>query len=292
MGVGRIDTPQARQIVQTVAAQLIIGYAPPHMVAADDRRRAAQLRRIFGDDTHPEPSIIIGASDDRGMMLGGAVVEPFVSDELISKEPDAARQFATTHRILAALFVLPEARGSGIGRELLSEAAYWALPHGGRYLDGFVDDRNNSADFYRRSGATVVGHNTGLPARRPTNSELSHYPGIDGTWFYVDAWRMHQGKINCSRCRDVFEFVDEELHPGGEVLTAVELDPPDVDIASGHVSLQLAPIEVEPFGDDEDDEEAQRHPDGAEPGGASGEATGGVHGRPRFLRRGPDVRLA
>ena len=98
MGVGRIDTPQARQIVQTVAAQLIIGYAPPHMVAADDRRRAAQLRRIFGDDPHPEPSIIIGASDDRGMMLGGAVVEPFVSDELISKEPDAARQFATTHR--------------------------------------------------------------------------------------------------------------------------------------------------------------------------------------------------
>ena len=92
---------------QTVAAQLIIGYAPPHMVAADDRRRAAQLRRIFGDDTHPEPSIIIGASDDEGMMLGGAVVEPFVSDELISKEPDAARQFATTHRILAALFVLP-----------------------------------------------------------------------------------------------------------------------------------------------------------------------------------------
>ena len=73
MGVGRIDTPQARQIVQTVAAQLIIGYAPPHMVAADDRRRAAQLRRIFGDDTHPEPSIIIGASDDRGMMLGGAL---------------------------------------------------------------------------------------------------------------------------------------------------------------------------------------------------------------------------
>ena len=215
MGVGRIDTPQARQIVQTVAAQLIIGYAPPHMVAADDRRRAAQLRRIFGDDTHPEPSIIIGASDDRGMMLGGAVVEPFVSDELISKEPDAARQFATTHRILAALFVLPEARGSGIGRELLSEAAYWALPHGGRYLDGFVDDRNNSADFYRRSGATVVGHNTGLPARRPTNSELSHYPGIDGTWFYVDAWRMHQGKINCARCRDVFEFVDKD---GGYLL--------------------------------------------------------------------------
>ncbi|WP_417374300.1 GNAT family N-acetyltransferase [Glutamicibacter protophormiae] len=138
-----------------------------------------------------------------------------MSDELISKEPDAARQFATTHRILAALFVLPEARGSGIGRELLSEAAYWALPHGGRYLDGFVDDRNNSADFYRRSGATVVGHNTGLPARRPTNSELSHYPGIDGTWFYVDAWRMHQGKINCARCRDVFEFVDED---GGYLL--------------------------------------------------------------------------
>ena len=97
MGVGRIDTPQARQIVQTVAAQLIIGYAPPHMVAADDRRRAAQLRRIFGDDTHPEPSIIIGASDDRGMMLGGAVVEPFVSDELISKESPTPRGSSQQH---------------------------------------------------------------------------------------------------------------------------------------------------------------------------------------------------
>lgn len=44
---------------------------------------------------------------------------------------------------------------------------------------------------------------------------MSHYPGIDGTWFYVDAWRMHEGKINCARCRAVFEFVDED---GGYLL--------------------------------------------------------------------------
>lgn len=210
MGVGRIDTPEARHLVQAAAAEHIIGYAPPHLVAADDRRREEQLARIFKDDEAPEASIIIGASDDRGMMLGGAVVEAFVADELIDGDPEGARRLSTSHRILAALFVLPEARGLGIGRELLQEAAYWALPQGGRYLDGFVDERNDSVGFYRRAGATVVGRNTGLPPRRPTNSEMRHYPGLDGTWFYVDAWRVHSEILCCSQCRAVFDFVDED----------------------------------------------------------------------------------
>jgi len=64
MGVGRIDTPQARQIVQTVAAQLIIGYAPPHMVATGEERRSS------GGSSETTPTLSRASSSVR-VMTGG-----------------------------------------------------------------------------------------------------------------------------------------------------------------------------------------------------------------------------
>lgn len=221
--IGRVDVPEARWEVQKAAERYIAGYAAPHLVAAEDEQRAAKLVTLFGPDPAPEASIVVAAADDRGMLAGAAVIEPSVSDVLMSRDHADARKLAMTHRTLAALFVVPGARGQGIGRQLLSEAAYWALPHGGRYLDGFVDDRNDSVDFYRSAGATVVGHNTGLPARPPTHFPLWHNPSVNGTWFYVDAWRLHQGLILCQRCQSVLEFVDED---GGDLRCPICPPPP------------------------------------------------------------------
>ena len=58
---------------------------------------------------------------------------------------------------LEDLFVLPEFRGRGIGRELLSEVAYTADRQGCARLEWSVLDWNESAiRFYQRRGASVM----------------------------------------------------------------------------------------------------------------------------------------
>lgn len=58
---------------------------------------------------------------------------------------------------LEDLFVLPEYRGQGIGKAILSYLAHLAVERGCRRLDWSVLDWNESAiAFYRRMGAAVL----------------------------------------------------------------------------------------------------------------------------------------
>lgn len=200
--------------VHQEASRYIVGYSVQRGEREALRRERALNELFAGHKWQPKATLVRAAIDDRGYMIGAAIVEPCMSPEL-NADPDLARLFATAHRVLAGLYVVPEHRGHGVGAELLQAAAYEAVSDGARYLDGFVDDRNGSADFYRRAAAIVMGHNSGLPGRAPANVTQAHDPGYNGHWFYIDLWAAFADSLmRCPKCSGGVTF---EPSDGGRV---------------------------------------------------------------------------
>lgn len=204
---------RGEKYVHDAAGSHIIGYGQSDRVMAADRTTQRQLDQLFNGEQAPPASVVLAAADRTGTHLyGGAVIETAYPRELATKDRDRARMYARLHRTLAAVFVMPEHRGQGIGAQLIDQAAYSALESGARYLDGFVDDRNESADFYRHVGATVMPKDfDGLPARSPDMVSSTDPWGLQGHWFYVDLWARHMvERGRCSRCEGTFEFHDDD----------------------------------------------------------------------------------
>lgn len=201
MRYGIVEEHHARFVYER-AEKAIVGFEADGALHAPARVQE-QLDVLFeGNGSAPDAVTLIAATDDSGTELYGAVVldAPYYAD-LAAKEPATARSFAKLHRIVSGLFVVDEHRGRGLGTHLLRElAAMHALQAGARYLDGFVDNRNGSTDFYRRAGLTVMPHNTGLPARWPTNTTLKHVPQVNGHWFYLDLFAHYADRMYCSVC--------------------------------------------------------------------------------------------
>jgi len=174
-------------------------------IAQMNAKRARTLQNLFG---HPVPSdpVVFCALDDEGELVGGAVIEMPDIDEIAAAEPERAKEYSITHAMLAALFVLPEHRKRGIGAQLLDVAGAAALQRRARWLDGFVDARNNSASFYSAAGAEVMPINTGLPPRQPMQVTVGHPPWLNGNWFYVDLWQSHGHLMRCERHGTALEF--------------------------------------------------------------------------------------
>lgn len=192
--------------VHKEASRYIGGYSGQGGALEMLRREEALSELFSGHSWRPKATLVRAAVDDRGYMIGAAIVEPCMSPEL-DVDPELARLFAISHRVLAGLYVVPEHRGSGVGSELLEAAAYDALSDGARYLDGFVDDRNGSAEFYRRAGAIVMEHNNGLPGRPPANVIQAHDPQYSGHWFYIDLWATFAHSLmRCPRCSGAMTF--------------------------------------------------------------------------------------
>lgn len=214
--VKRVDDDSVASNVHEMAASLIVGYSADGLETAD-RRRGQILRGLF-DPTAvlPDVTTILIATDGLSI-FGAAIMQCFVSEELAELHPEIARQMATTHVVLSGMFVVPQARRYGVGAKLIREATALVVHGRGRYLDGFVDERNGSADFYRAVGAQVGVRNEGLPERQPTRVSLAH-PGNNGHWFYFDCWRIHQSLMQCSRCGDQLIFVEDN---GGHFRCAV-----------------------------------------------------------------------
>ncbi|MTG90927.1 GNAT family N-acetyltransferase [Cellulosimicrobium sp. BIT-GX5] len=209
MRYGIVRDEWAARIVYEAAERAIVGY-DAHRAAADTSRRQDRLDKLFrGKGPAPAATAIVAATDDSGTELYGAVVldTPYNAGAVI-QDLELGRQLARLHRIVSGLFVVDEHRGAGLGTQLLrEEAAMCALVTGARYIEGFVDDRNGSADFYRRAGLTVLPHNTGLPARRPTNTPLTHESSVDGHWFYLDLWAHYADRMQCKECGSGLAFV-------------------------------------------------------------------------------------
>lgn len=212
-----IEDERGERFVHAAVARAVVGYSAEDPVPAKARRQA-HLDAIFrGHGRAPAASTVLAATDQNGNELYGAVVldAPFYAT-LAVRDPERARALAQLHRVVAGLFVADAYRGDGLGTYLLCElAAGHALERGVRYLDGFVDDRNGSADFYRKAGLTVMAHNTGLPSRRPSLTALEHHQELDGHWFYLDLWATYVDRMRCKECAGELTFVPDDL--GGDL---------------------------------------------------------------------------
>ena len=57
------------------------------------------------------------------------------------------------------IYILPDARGSGLGRRLISEAARWGRARGAGYVKLSVDEHNLKAvNFYETIGFVESAH--------------------------------------------------------------------------------------------------------------------------------------
>lgn len=187
--------------VNMAAEEAIIGYAAAGAIL-DDSRRLAALVHLFPDPSRrPFNSRTLAATEPTGNELfGGAVIEATIPLELMQRDPESVRYVAQFHYVLAAMFVRSDMRHRGVGDALLDAASFEVIKAGGRYLEGFVDERNESVGFYRSSGATVLSRNQPLPARPPTNVPTTHPHGLNGNWFYIDGWAKHHQRMECARC--------------------------------------------------------------------------------------------
>lgn len=213
MRYGIVEEERHAQFVYERAEMAIVGFDADGALHAPARAQDWLDALFEGNGSAPDATTLIAATDDSGTELYGAVVldTPYYAD-LAAKEPDTARSFAKMHRIISGLFVVDEHRGRGLGTHLLRElAAMHALQGGARYLDGFVDDRNNSTDFYRHAGLTVMPHNTGLPARWPTNTPLKHVPQVNGHWFYLDLFAHYADRMCCSVCGGGLAVIPDDV---------------------------------------------------------------------------------
>lgn len=202
------EHPDTVEQVHLEASHLIAGYAVPPDHLQRDRRRV--LEALFAPAAAPAAIRVYAALTNDRRIVGGVVIEcATLGVETI--DPTRARTFARAHRTVSALFVGEPVRGRNVGRDLLVKAVGRdAFQESVRYLDGFVDDRNNSAGFYRRIGATVLPRNTGLPDRSPAHVPQAHVPGVSGHWFYLDLWRQYINELVCNRCRSPLYFNEEQ----------------------------------------------------------------------------------
>lgn len=198
--------------IDSAAHDLITGYSRPADLARHRRQLHPQLEQLFADDPRPTPSCfaVVATDEAADTLYGAATLEPFLGEQLLEQDRENARHVAALHRILASLFVMPDERGRGIGSALLDAASLAVVRDQGRYLEGFVDDRDGSADFYRRAGASVTPHNEPLPPRPPVNLKTTHYPGKDGHWFSVDGWDRHHDMFLCPECGQPLEFISDD----------------------------------------------------------------------------------
>ncbi|MEV0869463.1 GNAT family N-acetyltransferase [Brachybacterium paraconglomeratum] len=204
--------PAPLRSIDSAAHDLITDYNRPADVARHRRQLRLQLEKLFADDSRPTPSCfaVVATDETAATLYGAATLEPFLGEKLLEQDRENARHVAALHRILASLFVVPGERGRGIGSELLDAASLAVVRDQGRYLEGFVDDRDGSSDFYRRAGASVTSHNEPLPPRPPVNLKTTHYPGKDGHWFSVDGWERHHDTILCSRCGGALDYIPSD----------------------------------------------------------------------------------
>lgn len=204
--------PAPLRSIDSAASDLITDYNQPADVARHRRQLHLQLEQLFADDPRPTPSCfaVVATDEAADTLYGAATLEPFLGEQLLEQDKENARHVAALHRILASLFVMPGERGRGIGSALLDAASLAVVRDQGRYLEGFVDDRDGSADFYRRAGASVTPHNEPLPPRPPVNLKTTHYPGKDGHWFSVDGWERHHATMLCSRCRGALDYLPSD----------------------------------------------------------------------------------
>lgn len=207
-----VTDPKQLWMIDAAAAELITDYNPPAHMATYRGELGRDLEALFESDTRPVPGIFAVAATTDAMdgLYGAATLEPFLGEDLTAQDREAARNVAILHRVLGSLFVVPEARGNGIADALLDAASLTVVQDQGRYVEGFVDDRDDSAEFYRRAGAYVGGYNEPLPPRPPINLKTTHYPGKNGHWFWVDGWERHHETMLCSRCHGPLDFHPED----------------------------------------------------------------------------------
>lgn len=192
VGIAMVENREVLRMVHEGAAQRIVGY-----------HASGGLSR--------EGQVYAATDDDGRLLLGGAVVEGVIVAELAERDPRRADLLSKAHRVLAGLYVAQEAEGNGIGRALVDVAASQAFSEGARYLDGFVDDRNHSADFYRSTGAQVLPHNADLPARPPANvTQTNPRDDLSGHWFYWDLWKYFEGRATCVHCAALLAYSPAE----------------------------------------------------------------------------------
>lgn len=206
-----VSDPDTMRMVDSAAAEFISDYSPPAQMARGLEQRWSGLQSLFAGDPRPVPSIfaVVAVNDAGDGMYGAATLEPFLGEDLTSQDREVARNVAALHRVLGSLFVVPDARGNGIGGALLDAASLTVVQDQGRYVEGFVDDRDGSVGFYRRAGAYVGSHNEPLPPRPPIHLKTTHYPGKNGHWFSVDGWAHHPELLLCGGCGQAPDFDPE-----------------------------------------------------------------------------------
>lgn len=206
----QVTSPEALQLVSDTASQVIQGYGRLDAAAYRSGLQAS-INTLFDDPTEaPDASITYAAVEPTGGLYGAAIVEVPHYAELQKTNPENAKSLAEFHRTLAALFVAPTMRRSGLGSQLMSIVTETTLRQGARWVEGFVDDRNGSADFYRTNATRVQAHNTGLPARWPAQTRMTHPPGLHGHWFHYDLWELYGDQMQCSHCQGHLKFVPDD----------------------------------------------------------------------------------
>lgn len=203
----QVTSARGLQSVSDTASQVIQGYGQLDAAAYRSGLQAS-IDTLFDDPAEaPAASVTYAAVEPDGGLYGAAIVEVPHYAELQETNPENAKLLAEYHRTLAALFVAPAMRRSGLGSQLMSVVTEMALREGARWVDGFVDDRNGSVDFYRANATHVQPRNTGLQARWPAQTGMVHPPKLDGHWFHYDLWAMYGDQMQCSHCQGHLKFI-------------------------------------------------------------------------------------
>lgn len=132
-------------------------------------------------------SVVLRASDADGRLLGAAHAHPPYAGAG-GLEMQLGSEFATGYlaasRVLSGIAVSPGERSRGLGGALIEVLEEIAAAEGASWLTGFMDERNDRPDFYRRSGFTVLDKNVPLPRLEPFPVTQIHPHGYDGHWFF------------------------------------------------------------------------------------------------------------
>jgi GNAT superfamily N-acetyltransferase len=132
------DVPDLMRLIRALAEYEKLA----HLVVADEARLAAAL---FGERPAAE-ALIARAGGETGPAAGFALFFPTFSTFL-----------GLRGLWLEDLFVVPEMRGRGLGRRLLTDLAALARARGcGRFEWSVLDWNTPAIGFYERMGATLL----------------------------------------------------------------------------------------------------------------------------------------